>query len=272
MSAAPHAPSSILLFLIIGPFLMSFSRANSGQTVHTVERILTRTVGYKYLLALPSDYRAKAPDRWPILLFLHGSGERGDDVWGAAKHGPPKLLHGKELLASERTAADLLARNFIVVSPQCPPNKWWDAEAVLAVLDEVLTTHSADRDRIYLTGMSMGGYGTWTLGMAHPDLFAAIAPICGGGEFATPFMSSIHKRSHLQSLGVWAFHGANDTAVPVTESQRMIEMLEHMGSRNAKLTIYPDALHDSWTETYANPELYKWFLRHRQSGGRIEEK
>jgi predicted peptidase len=244
---------------------MSLSHATSPQTVHAAERTLTKTVGYKYLLALPEGYHTDATRRWPVLLFLHGSGERGDDPWSAAKHGPPKLLRGEGLTAREQRAAQKLHQDFIVVSPLCPRNTWWDPEGVLVVLDEVMRASRVDRDRVYLTGMSMGGYGAWALGTAHPDRFAAIAPVCGGGEFAAAFMSSNHKRDALLSLGVWAFHGIKDPLVPVAESQRMTAMLQHMGVKHVDLTLYPEAQHDSWTETYANPALYDWFLRHHRS-------
>lgn len=247
---------------------MSLSRATSLQTVHAAERTLTKTVGYKYLLALPETYHIDVTRRWPVLLFLHGSGERSDDPWSAAKHGPPKLLRSEGLSAQERLAARKLRENFIVVSPVCPKNTWWDTEGVLAVLDEVLASHRVDLGRVYLTGMSMGGYGAWALGTALPDRFAAIAPVCGGGEFAAAFMSSNHKRDALQSLGVWAFHGAKDPIVPVTESERMAAMLKHMGVKHVDLTLYPEAQHDSWTETYANPALYDWFLHHQRSTSR----
>ena len=244
---------------------MSLSRETPSQTIHAAERTLIKTVGYKYLLALPETYGADMARRWPVLLFLHGSGERGDDPWSAAKHGPPKLLRGEGLSAREHLAARKLRQHFIVLSPSCPPKTWWDPEGVLAVLDHVLASHPVDRGRVYLTGMSMGGYGTWALGTAHPDRFAAIAPICGGGEFASAFMSSNHKRDALLSLGVWAFHGGKDPIVPAAESERMTAMLQHMGVKRVDLTIYPDAQHDSWTESYANPELYDWFLRHQRS-------
>lgn len=244
---------------------MSLPRATSAQTVHAAERTLTKTVGYKYLLALPEAYQADATRRWPVLLFLHGSSERGEDPWSAAKHGPPKLLRGEGLTARERLAARILQQNYIVVSPSCPKNTWWDTEGVLAVLDEVLGTHRVDFDRVYLTGMSMGGYGAWALGTAHPDRFAAIAPVCGGGEFAAAFMSSHQKRDALLALGVWAFHGGKDPIVPVAESERMVAMLKHMGVTRVELTIYPEAQHDSWSETYANPDLYEWFFRHQRS-------
>ncbi len=242
--------------------LLMSSRAATKQSIHAAQRTVTKTLGYKYLLSVPTPPVDDANRQWPVLLFLHGSGERGNDVRGAAKHGPPKLIENKNLSEQERSTAAFVAENFIVISPQCPKNQWWDPEAVLAVLDEVLETQPADRRRVYLTGMSMGGYGAWSLSMAHPDRFAAVAPVCGGGEFASAFMSVTHKRRDLHALGVWAFHGAKDVTVPISESERMIDMLQHMGSSKAKLTVYPKSKHDAWTETYANPDLYRWFLQH----------
>lgn len=240
----------------------------AAQTVHHFERTVTRTLGYKYLLALPRGYDAKAERRWPLLLFLHGSGERGDDVWSVAKHGPPKLLRGENLSATERAAATALAENFIVVSPQCPKNHWWETDALLALLDEIGAAHRVDRRRVYLTGMSMGGYGAWALGTAYPERFAALVPICGGGEFASAHMSNTIKRADFRRLAVWAFHGAKDEAVPLAESERMIGMLNYMQVENPRLTVYPEAQHDAWTETYANPELYAWLLRHARPAER----
>lgn len=239
---------------------MPKSRAQT-QTVHHFERSVTRTLGYKYLLALPNGYDPKAQKRWPLLLFLHGSGERGDDAWSAARHGPPKLLRGESLSPRERESAKILAEKFIVVSPQCPKNQWWNTETLLALLDEIEREHRVDRRRVYLTGLSMGGYGAWALGLAHPERFAALVPVCGGGEFATSFMSNTHKRADFRRLPVWAFHGAKDPTVPLVESERMIAMLKHMENAHPQLTVYPEAQHDSWTETYANPDLYAWLLK-----------
>lgn len=233
-------------------------RGAEEQTIHRFERTLTRTVGYKYLLALPTGYATDREWRWPLLLFLHGSGERGDDVWLVAKHGPPKLLRA----GGDDPATKQLAENFIVVSPQCPKGRWWDSEAVLALLDEIEASHRVDPERVYLTGLSMGGFGTWDLAMAHPERFAAIAPICGGGQFASVFLSNLNKRQQLRSLGVWAFHGGQDKTVPMAESERMIALLKRFEVADVQLTVYPDAGHDSWTVTYDNPELYAWLLRH----------
>jgi predicted peptidase len=239
--------------------LMTSAQAAETQTIHHLERTITKTVGYKYLLALPTGYDKRSEKQWPLMLFLHGSGERGDDVWSVARHGPPKLLRGEPT----GDAATLLAQNFIVVSPQCPKHQWWDRDSLLALLDEVITTHNVDRSRVYLTGLSMGGYAAWELGVAFPERFAALVPVCGGGNLGTVFSSLQTRRDPLRNLPVWAFHGAKDETVPLVESERMIEFLKRAKASDVQLTVYPNAKHDSWTETYANPELYRWLLQRR---------
>jgi predicted peptidase len=107
----------------------------------------------------------------------------------------------------------------------------------------------------------MGGYGTWRLGLAHPEKFAAIAPICGGGSLIDVILEG-YKAPMLRKLPVWAFHGAKDGVVPPDESERMINVLKKLGAKDVKLTIYPKASHDAWTETYNSPELYEWLLKH----------
>jgi predicted peptidase len=243
---------------LVGLCLSLSARAAESQTTHTFERTLTRKARYEYLLALPTGYDAKSEKRWPLLLFLHGSGERGDDVWLVARHGPPKLLRA----GADDPATKQLAENFIVVSPQCPKGLWWDPDAVLALLDDVMAAHKVDAARVYLTGLSMGGFGTWDLAMAHPERFAAIVPICGGGPFGSTYLSNLNHKAELRSLGVWAFHGGQDKTVPLAESERMISLLKRFEVTDVNLTVYPDAAHDSWTATYANPELYAWLLRH----------
>lgn len=231
------------------------------QTVHSFERPRAGGIGYNYLLALPKGYDAQHEKRWPLILFLHGSGERGDDVWSVARHGPPKLLRSGQ----HSPAATQLAENFIVVSPQCPKGTWWDTETLLELLDSLTVKHNIDARRVYLTGLSMGGYGTWDLGLAHPERFAAILAICGGGSFAAVSRLSSHKRQALLTLGVWAFHGAKDFFVPLARSQRMVDMLKTVKVEDVQLTVYPQAKHDSWTATYANPEIYTWLLRHQRT-------
>lgn len=199
-------------------------------------------VQMSYLLYLPPDYEQQ--ESWPLLLFLHGSGERGDDLELVKKHGPPKLIAaGKDF-------------PFIVVSPQCPNDRRWEPIELVALLDDLSDKYKVDHDRIYVTGLSMGGFGTWQLASYVPDRLAAIAPICGGGEK--------YWAKQFAHLPVWAFHGAKDTAVPLERSQAMVDELTENGG-NPKLTVYPEAGHDSWTETYDNPELYTWLLEQRRS-------
>lgn len=205
-----------------------------------------------YLLFLPEGYDAKAQKRWPLILFLHGSGERGTNIWKVATHGPP------------RNVAQHPDFPFIVVSPQCPEHQVWSREVLLALLNQVTAQYAVDVNRIYLTGLSMGGYGAWDLGLAYPEKFAAIAPICGGGELISVILSSRENGPALKSLGVWAFHGGKDPVVPLEESQRMIDALKKVGVQDVKLTVYPEAQHDAWTQTYNNPQLYEWLLQHKR--------
>ena len=199
-------------------------------------------VAMKYLLYLPQDYEQKSS--WPLVLFLHGSGECGDDLELVKKHGLPKLIaEGKEF-------------PFIVVSPQCPSDGWWHPAELTALLDEIVEKFKVDADRIYVTGMSMGGFGTWSLAAYTPHRFAAILPICGGG-----YPSRMKRIAHLP---VWVFHGAHDKAVPLEMSQMLVEALKRRGS-DVQFTVYPDAEHDAWSETYANPQVYAWLLEQKRT-------
>ena len=222
----------------------------STQLVKHFRFTKTESAEVNYLLFLPKGYDAKAEKRWPMILFLHGAGERGTDIWKVATHGPPKNV---------ATHPDF---PFIVVSPQCPENQIWSRDVLLGLLDEITANYAVDTSRIYLTGLSMGGYGTWDLGLAHPEKFAAIVPICGGGQMISVLLSS--NGTALKTLGVWAFHGGKDPVVPLEESQRMVDALKKAGVEDVRLTVYPEAQHDSWTETYNNPELYDWLLKHER--------
>ena len=215
-----------------------------GQHSQTFEKTVTKNLTCNYLLFLPEGYGEQEKD-WPMMLFLHGAGERGSDLQKVKIHGPPKIVEEQGDFP------------FIVVSPQCPEDRWWndDLDVLINLLDEVVAKHDIDNDRVYLTGLSMGGYGTWALASKYPDRFAAIAPICGGGTMIMAL--------GLEDMPVWAFHGAKDQVVPVGESERMVETINARGG-NARLTVYPDAGHDSWTESYENQELYDWLLSHRR--------
>jgi predicted peptidase len=190
-----------------------------GQQALTFETQIMKTLHLDYLLFLPRDYDKSPQKRWPLILFLHGAGERGD-----------------------------------------PADSWWSSHiaALDALLNEVIATYSVDADRLYLTGLSVGGYGTWHLAAAYPRRFAALAPICGGGPW---FLGFPERACVLKDVPIWVFHGAKDAVVPLEESEKMINVLTACGG-NVRFTVYPDAEHDSWTETYDNQELYEWFLQH----------
>lgn len=220
---------------------MSEQKKTQRQKARHLARQVTLTLDY--LLYLPPDYEQK--DSWPLLVFLHGAGERGNDLNRVKAHGPAKLVEqGRDF-------------PFVIVSPQCPEGQWWPVlgREVIALIDEMLERYKIDPDRVYLTGLSMGGYGTWAIASAWPDRFAAIVPVCGGGR---PFTAA-----NLKKVPVWAFHGAKDSVVPFSESLQMVEAVNQAGGK-AILTVYPDAEHDSWTRTYDNPDLYQWLLSHRK--------
>ncbi|MEM8495529.1 MAG: sugar-binding protein [Planctomycetota bacterium] len=203
---------------------------------------------HRYHLHFPEGYDdpANVNKTWPVILFLHGSGERGLDA-------EPEPSNGPVFAAAQE---DSLLLPFIVISPQCKPGEWWDSPQVLDLLDEVLPPLRADPDRLYLTGLSMGGHGSWYAAIADPGRFAAVAPICGGGESA--------DAARLTDVPVWAFHGDADTAVLPERSTEMIEAIQAAGGRHASLTIYPGVAHNSWDRTYRNPALYDWFLANRR--------
>ncbi|MEI9960792.1 MAG: prolyl oligopeptidase family serine peptidase [Limisphaerales bacterium] len=157
-----------------------------------------------------------------------------------------------------------------MVVPQCPAGQKWSDEILLGILDRVSAKYAVDTNRIYLTGLSMGGFGAWSLATTYPERFAAVAPICGGDGVIGVVLSKLdeQKISDLKKLPFWVFHGAKDNVVPLAESQRMVDMLKEAGVKEVKFTVYPEAMHNSWTETYNNPELYQWFLAHERESSK----
>ena len=199
---------------------------------------------FHYLRYLPPGYEDDVGKRWPLLLFLHGAGERGDDLELVKRHGPPKLIEqGKDF-------------PLVVVSPQCPAGERWNVFALEALLDQVMRDHRIDPDRVYLTGLSMGGFGVWGLALRNPDRYAAIIPICGGGE--------ARYAAALRDLPVWAFHGDRDEIVALQRSQEMVDAIRAAGG-SPRFTVYPGVAHDSWTATYENPDVFTWLLEQRRA-------
>lgn len=221
-----------------------------SQTACQMTKEITKQVEINYLLHLPKGYEEQTSTKWPLILFLHGAGERGDDIDLVKVHGIPMIAEQDPSFP------------FIGVSPQCPKDSFWQIEqdALMALLDEIIATYNVDPDRIYLTGLSMGGYGTWQLAAEYPQRFAAIAPICGGGN--------PERANELTGIPVWVFHGAKDSVVPLAESEQMVNALSEQ-SEDVKFTVYPDLDHDSWSITYSNPELYDWFLSHSLKPERV---
>lgn len=192
-----------------------------------------------FLLYLP-DGATPGGAPWPLLIFLHGSGERGADIERVKVHGPPKIA---------AAGGDL---PFIVASPQLASGARWQGADVLRLTEYLLASGlPIDQKRIYLTGLSLGGMGTWQAALDDPRRFAAIVPIAGWGDPAAA--------CRLKDMPIWAFHGARDTVVPPAGSTDMVEAVNACGGA-AALTLYPDADHDSWTRAYDDPALTAWLL------------
>jgi len=197
----------------------------------------------KYLVYTPPAYNRDKSSKWPLIVFLHGSGERGDDLNILKTQGLTKLLQTKKDLP------------FIIVSPQCLPTESWNPWEVNFLIDQIRRKYRVDDDRIYLTGLSMGGFGTWETAWQFPERFAAVAPICG--SFAPD------RVAKLRDLPIWVFHGDKDTSVPIAGDQKCVAALQKVGG-HVRFTFYPDGEHDVWTRTYADPRLYAWLLEQRR--------
>ena len=185
------------------------------------------------------------------MLFLHGAGERGDDLELVKVHGIPKVVEQQPDFP------------FIVLSPQCPKEGWWGSElqldALEGLLDRAAKTYRVDPDRIYLTGLSMGGFGVWALALRQPQRFAALAPVCGGGD---PDAAAT-RVCLLKDVPVWIFHGAKDSTVAPEQSQKMYEALKECGA-DVRFTLYPKVGHSAWDPAYADPQLYEWLLQQKR--------
>ncbi len=213
------------------------------ESAQQFQSSISQKVALNYRLYLPRNYEQQA--EWPLILFLHGRGERGNNLGLLNLTGLPKNI------------ADGQDYPFIIAAPQCPPTSYWteELEALNALLDALIQKHKVDTSRIYLTGLSMGGTGTWFLAARYPQRFAAIAPICGIGQ-------TWAAQERLQHMPAWVFHGDADSVTSVKRSQEMVAFLQENGAP-VKFTVYPGVDHDSWTATYNNPVLYTWFLSHQ---------
>ncbi|MDN4164490.1 GDSL-type esterase/lipase family protein [Cytophagales bacterium LB-30] len=230
MNWIKHIPL-LLLFLCS----MTIKAQQSEQTVKPFIE--------QYLAYVPEGYDSTLK-AYPLVIFLHGSGERGDNLEKVKIHGIPRLIaEGKKF-------------PFIVIAPQCPDGVRWNTGALKALYDEVLLKYRVDIDRVYLTGLSMGAFGAWDFAIQYPELFAALIPISGGGN--------PREVCAVSTIPTWVFHGEKDDVVPLFKSADMVEALEACNGK-VTFTTYPNANHDAWTETYASPQLYEWMLLQKRS-------
>jgi poly(3-hydroxybutyrate) depolymerase/lysophospholipase L1-like esterase len=252
---APHSIRMITRLLLAS--LLSFALAVHGEDFE--ERTFSSADGAKLPYRLLKPFNYDAQKKYPLVLFLHGAGERGADNKVQLKHGVPAFVKAE---AREKYPC-------FIVAPQCPKDKRWvemdwggtggtapedpgpTQPLVLGMLDALKGEFSIDEDRLYVTGLSMGGYGTWDLITRHPDKWAAAVPVCGGGDRA--------KASAAKPVPVWAFHGLADNVVLPVRSREMVAALKSAGGA-AYLTEYPGVQHDSWTSAYSEPNLLPWLF------------
>jgi predicted peptidase len=258
-------------FLSIAAFagaMMMPARGASHETGFLNRTVTVDGTTYRYVVYVPMDWTAEK--RWPIVLFLHGAGERGDEGLAQSDIG---------LGSAIRKHPDRFPA--VVVMPQCRRESWWQAPAMeaqaLAALDAASKEFNGDPDRTYLTGLSMGGYGSWDVAAKYPDRFAAIAVVCGGIRLPArlaalsgvpqqpedPYADTAKK---VASLPVWVFHGGADPTVPVTESRKMVEALKALNA-DVRYTEYEGVGHNSWDKAYNEPEFPTWLFGQKRKAG-----
>lgn len=217
-----------------------FAQIDTGH----VDTMICRNNTMQYLLKHPDQTDQNVLH--PLLIFLHGAGERGEDISIVNVHGPLMDINKH------------FVKDMYILTPQCPKGIYWETEMLYLLIEKIVSSNNIDKTRIYLTGLSMGGWGTWRLSIEHPELFAAIAPVCA------PYDDFIFENvKKIKDVPVWAFHGAKDSVIPVESTYEMIEALKDYGAK-PRITIYPDTDHNAWEETYSNPEFYSWLFSHKK--------
>ncbi|MCE5251052.1 prolyl oligopeptidase family serine peptidase [bacterium] len=248
IKACLRALSVLLVFsLLFGSCAPSVSKIpGSCQQPCKFRGKASASVSGTYLLYIPAQYDSHR--RWPVIIYLHGASLRGSSIDTIKQYGLPLILDSR---------CDF---PFIVISPQCRTGKTWtDPETLIALLDEVSGRYSVDPDRVYVTGISMGGTGAWLLASRHPERFAAIAPLCA--------YSDTSWAPTLKDVPAWVFHGLNDTVCPISEAEEMVNaVITHGGE--VIFSAYPLDGHNIVRKVYGNERLYEWFLEKRRKGSR----
>lgn len=202
----------------------------------------------RYILRYPENY--SADKQYPTIIYLHGAGTRGNNI---------EILKSALFFSS---ASELNNFPFIVAAPLCHADTWFDLyESLCDFVDLINNRPDVDKSKFYALGASMGGYATWQLAMSKPELFTAIIPICGGGMY--------WNAKRLVNIPIWAFHGDSDTTVFTEESVKMVNAVNSYGG-NAKLTIYENCDHDSWSATFSNKEVFEWLLAQEKIDAKVE--
>lgn len=253
---------SMINFIML-PFIMAFNaQTQSPATGFLQRKVVLNEREYCYQVFIPKNYSAQ--QKWPMLLFLHGAGERGNDCNAHTLVGLGKIVRQQSATFP-----------FIVVMPQCRRGQVWHGEMeqqALQALEQTVVEFNGDRNRIYLTGLSMGGYGAFYFAANHPEKFAALVAICGGVvpprtfPFPPQAAAQIPQDQPYETIArkirktpVWIFHGSADRTIPVTESRNMAAALRALGG-NVKYTEYEGVEHNSWDRAYAEKELFPWLL------------
>jgi predicted peptidase len=240
----------LLAALLALPALCATTPGEAAMPVPT--GFLNKTLQFEgkahpYVVYVPVNYTSE--HEWPVILFLHGAGERGEDGLKQTQVG----LGAAVRMNLERFPA-------LVVMPQCLTGERWQgnmADLALRTLDQTMSEYRCDPDRQYLTGLSMGGFGSFVIASQYPDRFAAVAPICGGGN-------PEEMAPRLQRVRLWVFHGANDEVVPPGRSREMVEAIRKAGGEHLRYTEYPGVGHNSWDRAYGDPEFAQWLLAQRR--------
>lgn len=233
-------------WIMAAALLAASAGAGAAEPAGQTPRPAFRAGDYPFQLFVPRGYDEDRRRRWPLLIFLHGSGERGADLSQVTKWGPPKIV------------ADHPGTPMLIASPQLEAEGDWDVARLDRLLADLRRNHRVDPSRIYLTGLSLGGMGSWRWALARPELFAAVAPVAA----RTP----VDGACRLKDMPVWAFHGDDDGAVPMRGNFAMVEAIHACGgSVKPRLTIYPATDHFSWVPAYDDPALWRWLLEQRRA-------
>lgn len=220
--------------LLLLPFSL---QVNAQEIKAELNKEIKRTEKISYIL----DYPQKAKGNVPLIVFLHGSGERGNNLDAVKVHSP-------------FTYKNLIKEPVAILAPQCPADSWWDTVTIYNLIKEIQKKYKIDASRIYLTGLSLGGWGTLKLALEHPEMFAAVVPVCAPTD-----MIMYANINRYKDLNMKIFHGGMDDIVLPENAFKFYQKL-HPVNPSAELVIFPNDNHNSWDSTYSDPKLYEWML------------